>query len=279
MKDESAPQGLDLDKQLERLIAWANERQITEQYLPRDKKILKNLKTLYLDCLKLVDLPPEIGALTSLVSLDLGSNILPFIRPDIKNQISHIPKEIGHLRHLKALYLNYNELESLPEEIKNLTRLNILGLFYNQLESLPKGISQLKKLTELYLGGNRFCTLPDEITQLEHLRLLGLGENQLSSLPDNFVNLQNLRILNLNDNQFETLPEQLTWLNLKELSIKFNPIKTLPQTLQQLSTLERLNCDEALEPQAREIFKDNKKVKINPDPKDEILKYFNSLTF
>ena len=251
------------DKWLDELIKWADENKLSKDDFPRDKEVLRNLKELDLDCKNLLDLPDELGNLKDLIRLNLGSNILPFMSEN-KNQISHLPKTIGNLSHLKELYLNYNNLASIPEEIGDLKRLNTLGLFYNKLTRLPKEIGNLEELTWLYLGGNQFSSLPEELSALKSLKVLGLGENHLTNLPKEFAKLQSLKVLNLNDNSFTKLPEQVTLFDLEELYIKGNAIKELPQELSHLVNLEQFFCDDELVNQAKEIFKDNKKLSINP---------------
>lgn len=69
-------------------------------------------------------IPPELGYLTWLESLDLESNRL----------VGSIPTELGLLEHLEYLNLNSNKLEgNIPLSLKNLHRLEQMLLYFNDL--------------------------------------------------------------------------------------------------------------------------------------------------
>ncbi len=85
------------DNWAERLWLWADDNDIGEDYIPRNKETLQ-----------------------SLTELDLGGNYL-----------TELPTEIGNLTNLTKLYLNENKLTELPAEIGNLTNLTRLHLGNN----------------------------------------------------------------------------------------------------------------------------------------------------
>jgi Leucine-rich repeat (LRR) protein len=64
------------DSWMERLWAWADENNIDEMELPRDKSGLTNLQALHLGGNNLTELPKEIGQLTHLQELGLSGNYL-----------------------------------------------------------------------------------------------------------------------------------------------------------------------------------------------------------
>jgi len=78
---------------------------------------------LVLSALGFSSLPPEIGQLTRLQSLELDNN-----------QLTSLPPEIGQLRNLQELGPRDNQLTTLPPEIGQLTKLKILNLDGNQLD-------------------------------------------------------------------------------------------------------------------------------------------------
>jgi Leucine-rich repeat (LRR) protein len=80
------------DSWMERLLAWADENDINEKDLPRDKSGLTNLQELTLFDNKLTELPKEIGQLTRLGELNLS-----------ENNLTEVPKEIVNLTNLKRL--------------------------------------------------------------------------------------------------------------------------------------------------------------------------------
>ena len=100
-------------------------------------------------------IPPEIGNLTNLRYLSLGSQLT-----------GSIPPEIGNLTNLTFLNLRWNQLTgSIPPEIGNLTNLTFLNLYDNQLTGeIPPEIGNLTNLTYLDLDNNRLTgIIPDEI--------------------------------------------------------------------------------------------------------------------
>ena len=78
---------------IERLWKWADENEISDDEIPRNKEKLLNLTELSLNFNQLTELPKEIGNLTNLISLHLGGN-----------QLTELPKEITNLI-LKSLDL------------------------------------------------------------------------------------------------------------------------------------------------------------------------------
>jgi internalin A len=121
----------------------------------------------------LSSLPPEVGELTELVSLDLGPRTyVTYIgigqgetdEFEDPNNISKLPPEIGKLANLKRLDLRKNKLIDLPPEIGNLENLEILNLSHNQITELPKEILNIKNLKVLDLRGNKL-PIPPEILE------------------------------------------------------------------------------------------------------------------
>ncbi|KAL8485725.1 hypothetical protein ACS0TY_027855 [Phlomoides rotata] len=116
-----------------------------------------------------------------------------------------IPKEIGHLTSLTALYLSDNNLTgSIPSSIFNISTLEMLQLSSNQFEGtlpLTMGIS-LFNLEELHLSGNRFSgPIPHHLCQMSNLADLDLSANLLTgSIPECFWDLNKLLTLNLSSN-------------------------------------------------------------------------------
>jgi Leucine-rich repeat (LRR) protein len=109
--------------------------------------------------LGLTELPPEIGSLRSLETLNLENN-----------QLTTLPPEIGNLSNLIALELSFNQLTSLPPEIGNLTNLQGLYLAFNQLTYLSPEIGRLNHLCEIELFSNELQYLPTELSQIGRIR-------------------------------------------------------------------------------------------------------------
>ena len=175
----------------------------------------KSARELKIRVKNLTLLPPEIGQLLNLKSLDLSWN-----------QLSSIPPEIGQLASLEVLNLRKNELSSLPSEIGQLSNLQKLDLSRNNLISLHPEIGKLSNLTKLELTENELTTLPPEIGQLSNLKFLRL--NELATLPPEIGQLSNLKFLDLGG-------ECEYWGKTK--------LSFLPPEIGQLSNLDSLILD------------------------------------
>ncbi len=136
----------------------------------------KEGRMLNLSSPRLTTLPPEIGQLTALTTLDLNNT-----------QIATLPPELGQLLALRELRLSGNQLTTLPPEIGRLTALTELHLEHNQLTTLPPELGRLTALTWFYLNHNQLTTLPPELSQLTVLKALFLHGNPGLGIPDSIL--------------------------------------------------------------------------------------------
>jgi internalin A len=189
-----------------------------------------HLTRLGLSHLHLSQLPPEIGRLIYLQSLELNGN-----------QLQHLPTELGQLTSLQELGLSENQLTHLPAELGQLTSLQELSLFGNQLIQIPGELGQLTSLQKLFLNENQLTVLPADIGQLTSLQVLSLSHNQLTLLPPSIVHLKHLQALFLHHNQLTELPADIGQLNnLQELYLSGNRLRQLPADIGQLNNLQKL---------------------------------------
>ncbi|MEM1292397.1 MAG: COR domain-containing protein, partial [Cyanobacteria bacterium P01_H01_bin.162] len=201
----------------------------------------------------LSSLPPEIGQLTALQSLNLFNNTLSSLPPVIgqltalqsldlsANRLSSLSLVIDQLIALQSLVLNRNRLSSLPPEIGQLAALQSLDLSANQLSSLSPEIGQLAALQSLDLSANRLSSLCPEIGQLTALQSLNLFNNTLSSLPPEIGQLAALQSLDLSANRLSSLPPEIGQLTaLQSLVLSYNPLSSLPPEIGQLTALKSL---------------------------------------
>ncbi|WP_404784437.1 COR domain-containing protein [Altericista sp. CCNU0014] len=203
------------------------------QELPPEIGQLINLKSLEIGYNKLTALPESIGQLTNLTSLHLRNN-----------QLTMLPESIGQLINLTSLDLRNNQLTTLPEPIGQLTNLTSLEISYNKLTALPESIGQLTNLTSLDLRNNQLTMLPESIGQLINLTSLDLRNNQLTMLPESIGQLINLTSLDLRNNQLTMLPESIGQLtNLTSLEISYNKLTILPKSIGQLTNLTSLKIN------------------------------------
>ncbi len=163
----------------------------------RELKEARLTGRLELRMMGLTAVPPGIGGLTNLESLDLG-----------ENKLTALSAGIARLTNLRTLNLSSNWLTALPPEIVRLTELEGLDLIGNRLTALPPGIARLTHLERLRLSINQLTALPPEIGQLTNLERLDLHGNLLTMLPPELAALLKKTLINLDGNPLrEPLPE------------------------------------------------------------------------
>ena len=187
------------------------------------------------------ELPPELGILSELRSLQLGENGLT----------GEIPPELGNLTNLETLQLEGNLLSGrIPPELGNLANLKVLALgdLYsgNRLSGeIPPALGNLVNLEVLHIDGNQLSgAIPPELGNLTGLKSLSLRWNRLTGeIPPELSNLTNLERLSLQGNQLSgEIPLELGDLTgLKSLSLDGNQLSgEIPPKLGNLTGLKSL---------------------------------------
>ncbi len=123
----------------------------------------KNLRELWLNWNKIVELPESIGKIKSLTMLNLSVN-----------NIEKLPKGLFELTNLEELLIENNKIRVVPDNISKLKQLKTLSFLGNKLKILPKAIAELKNLKSLDIMANKFPE--DEIQNIIKL----LPEPQVS---------------------------------------------------------------------------------------------------
>ena len=164
------------------------------KYFPQSKGIkgIGDMEVLKAPFHGLLQIPPLIGNLTSLKTLDLSNN-----------HLTELPELIGSLTSLKTLNLSFNKLTELPESIGSLVSLRYLYLLDNQLTELPESIGNLTFLEKLDLGMNSLTSVPGSIAELPCLDLLCVQYNKLTSLPVSILSWEKPKELSLMRNTEE----------------------------------------------------------------------------
>nr|XP_006823254.1 PREDICTED: uncharacterized protein LOC100370876 [Saccoglossus kowalevskii] len=85
------------------------------QKIPKQIRILKNLKELYLSNNEIKTVPCEITHLTELHELDISNN-----------ELEHLPPEIDNMTNLQSLYIQRNRLMELPRTIVHIDNLKYI---------------------------------------------------------------------------------------------------------------------------------------------------------
>jgi GTPase SAR1 family protein len=182
--------------------------------IPPEIGTLANLESLNLADNRIRTLPPQIGALNKLVCLDVSANLL-----------ETLPPELGRLANLRELDLFLNLLVRLPPELGALGNLRRLNAYSNKLTDIPPEICNLTNLEELDLFSNRITHLPPQIGMLSRLKNLNLQRNRLEALPPDIGELRALEELDLSDNLIRVLPPELGLAaHLTRCSTSRNPI-------------------------------------------------------
>ena len=207
-------------------------------------------------------IPPELGALTQLLVLELIDNDL---KGPIPSELEHlanlnfmklrhnklsgpIPPELGNLPSLESLDLGANELTgAIPAELARLTRLRRLWLDSNRLTGpiLPE-LGGMTELRELTLTGNELSgSIPPELAGLAAVTVIRLGANELSgSIPPELGALPALRVLRLWENELTgSIPPELGDLaSLTILDVSRNELTgPIPPEFGMLKNLEELS--------------------------------------
>ena len=206
--------------------------------------------------------PPELGDLSNLTSLNLSYNELTGLIPPELDGLSNltglflysndlfgpIPSELGNLSNLTRLNLSYNELSGpIPPELGDLSNLTRLDLGFNQLSGpIPPVLGGLSNLTWLRLEPNALSgPIPPELGDLSNLTWLGLGGNDLSGpIPPELGGLSKLTWLDLGGNDLSgPIPPELGDLSkLSYLGLYSNDLSgPIPPELGGLSNLNWLS--------------------------------------
>ena len=158
---------------------------------------------------------PDIGLLEHLEELDLTRN------DDLRGSL---PPEIGNLRKLVSMNFSSSGLGgSIPPEIGNLESLTTFRNVSPQFSPgtftgpIPPEFGNLANLEAVDFSGNELSgSLPPEFGNLRSLQSLNLQGNALrGTLPAEFGNLGNLASLRINGNPMSgLLPVELTGLSL-----------------------------------------------------------------
>ena len=179
-------------------------------------------------------IPPQLGDLRSLRSLNLSRNAL----------VGPLPEELSRLERLESLLLFSSDLTgTIPEWLSDMPSLRVLELALNELTGpIPKELGRMPVIERLSLSENELAgKIPPELGDLSTLVSLRLDANNLEGgIPPEFGNLANLRWLDLRSNQLNgPIPPELGRLtNLDELELYYNGLTgEIPRELGRLTNL------------------------------------------
>ena len=147
------------------------------------------------------------------------------------NRIKSLPKNIGNLKKLRAMFIANGLVSELPESFKELTSLQEFELYNcKNMKKVPQCLKELN-LVVLNFGVNpqmfegEGATGNDDLNSLfdnpnnnicKTLQLMYLIGNKISEFPVNIKNIADLRMLDMTRNRLKELPN---------LERKFRPVQ------------------------------------------------------
>jgi Leucine-rich repeat (LRR) protein/ankyrin repeat protein len=218
---------------------------------------LPNLKELDLSSNRFKKLPEKVSGLKSLESLALSDNLLETL-PDIwdqlpelnglsvnENRLKTLPVSLARAKKLRRLHLGNNLLSDLPgtwAEVPldslsiegnrftaipavalKMEALTYLGLAHNDITEISPEFQTNRSLLRIDLSENLVKTIPN--LGQTHLESLDLSGNQITQFPSGKEFFpSSLRELNLAGNQITDVPAWIFDLNLRDLSLRGNPM-------------------------------------------------------
>jgi hypothetical protein len=140
-------------------------------------------------------------------------------------------------------------LTEFPRELFSIAdQLEILDLGGNQLSDLPDDFDRFKNLRILFLTDNKFEHIPTVLAKCENLEIIAFKSNRVKIIEEDCLPLST-RWLILTNNQIKSLPNSMGQLTrLKKLALAGNRLSSLPSSMASCKELElvRLSANELL---------------------------------
>lgn len=184
---------------------------------------------------RLANLPPQLTALTQLVTINLGHN-----------QLTSLPPYFGQLTSLVEIDLCYNMLDSLPKEMAALTNwryprnpkaMNLFSTDWAEGNPLTFPHYQI-----LQLGPGQTCGFLKQVTAAVETGFLNFQNRELPLFPDQLTDFDFLINIDLSYNKIDRIPPAITnMVQLRSCCLAGNTIDRLPPRLSTLTTLEILD--------------------------------------
>ncbi len=186
----------------------------------------------------IVNLPIELGNLSSLTELDLAGNKMTTLLRELcnvttltsiniaRNQVTSLPADWGVLTLLVHLDVTHNPLEDPPLElrrkgvvhslrylrkIRDSMATDILDLRGLNLEDVASVLDRNHNLLKVYLDDNRIKALPSLIGRLRRIEVLSVTKNKIRILPAELGLCTTLKSLHVDQDIIISPPPILLW--------------------------------------------------------------------
>lgn len=186
-------------------------------YVPPSIGRLVNLRTLELQCNKLLSLPESFRELSELQILNVAGNQLTGLPMDVLEALPITDLNASNNAMVGALF---------PFSVSGLAKLEYLDVANNSLASLAfsENIS-LPAIKSINIASNRIVSLPD-VSGWTQLSSLAAVDNKISALPLGFTTLKNLKQADFTGNELTKLHDHIALMDsLSVLKIAANPLR------------------------------------------------------
>ena len=179
-------------------------------------------------------------------SIWLCENLESLYLKILDSDFTSLPREIDNLKKLKVLYLEDSEyLKTLPPEIGNLRSLEYLNVDFTKIRSLPSEIWNLTKLETVRLddefSARRFTDIKDLFNmeddtimwETESLDMSNAGITDLSEFPIDIIEFVNTKKIDLSKNEYfdsiDKIPDLVFMLPKLESVVLSASLSAIPE--------------------------------------------------
>lgn len=242
---------------------------ISKVELPKNAS--NSIKKLNLSYNNLAVFPMDLLQIYGLTTLSLSKNnihLLPTLNKGqltssnihdldlTDNRISRFPSEFGHLKELRVLELQGNQISGTIELNNNsFPNLKELSLTSQHVDSVIIKRTAIPKVTQLNLFGNNIVSFKAEKNNTQSFEVLSLENNNLTSFPSDVQHLKYLKHLNLSGNQIKgkvlIADSNLEFLDLSNnqiTEIHFSGKNNIKELILNDNQLTTITCDKGALP-------------------------------